>query len=340
MNSPRWEDLATRARGLGTHLLDRSAIASLAAAENVAALGSALRGYGYPIPEGALTADDLELAARRHAGRRLSVLARWAGHRSTLLAVIFEDEDRRSIRALVRGAVQGAPSDLRLAGLIPTPALPERALRELALQPSPGAIAVLLTAWGNAYGTALLRDANATQPDLLALESGLNVTFARRALDGARGTGSALVIDYVRDTIDLENATAALILTAGEADSPGKTAFVEGGRRLSLGMFLEAIAAGDAGAAGRRLAAVFRPTPLAAAFERAADASGIEEQLLRARIVMIRDVERRDSAGPASVLGFALRVRAEVFEVRHAIWSIVLGAPRGSLAGAAVAAGA
>jgi hypothetical protein len=55
---------------------------------------------------------------------------------------------------------------------------------------------------------------------------------------------------------------------------------------------------------------------------------------------MIRDVERRDSAGPASVLGFALRVRAEVFEVRHAIWSIVLGAPRGSLAGAAVAAGA
>jgi len=339
MNAPRWEDLATRARGLATHLLDRSAIASLTAVETVEALGDALRGYGYPLPEGGVTADDLELAVRRQAGSRLRVLAGWAGNRSVLLAVIFEDEDRRSIRAIVRGAVQGAPADLRLAGLIPTPALPERALRELAMQPSPGAVAVLLTAWGNAYGTALLREAKATQPDLLAIESCLNVTFAQRALDGARATGSGLVLDYVRDTIDLENATVALMLAAGETDSPGKRAFVEGGRRLALGTFLEAIAAGDAGAAGRRLVTVFRPTPLAAAFERAADASSIEEQLLRSRIAMIRDAERRDPAGPASVLGFALRVRAEVLEVRHAIWGIVLGAPRGSLAGAAVAAG-
>ena len=339
MSSPRWEDLGTRARGLGTHLLDRSAIASLAAAESVEALGAALRGYGYPLPEGRLTADDVELAVRRRAASRLGLLARWAGHRSALLAVIFEDEDRRSIRAIVRGAVQGASADMRLAGLIPTPALPERALRELAMQPSPGAVAVLLTAWGNAYGIALLREAKATQPDLLALESCLNVTFVQRALDGARATGSGLVLDYVRDTIDLENATVALMLAAGEADSPGKQAFVEGGRRLALGTFLEAIAAGDAGAAGRRLVTVFRPTPLAAAFERAADASSIEEQLLRSRIAMIRDAERRDPAGPASVLGFALRVRAEVFDVRRVIWGVVLGAPRGSLAGAAVAAG-
>ena len=333
MNAPRWEDLATRARGLGTHLLDRSAIASLAAAENVEALGTALRGHGYPLPEGALTADDLELAVRRQAGSRLRVLARWAGNRSVLLAVIFEDEDRRSIRALVRGAVQGAAADLRLAGLIPTPALPERALRELAAQPSPGAVAVLLTAWGNAYGAALLREAKATQPDLLAIESCLNVTFAQRALDGARGTGSGLVLDYVRDTIDLENATVALILASGEADSPGKRAFVGGGRRLSLGTFLEAIAAGDAGAAGRRLATVFRPTLLATAFERAADPASIEEQLLRCRIAMIRAAERRDPAGPASVLGFALRVRAEVFAVRRVIWGVVLGAPRATLVG-------
>ena len=339
MNAPRWEDLATRARGLGTHLLDRSAIASLAAAENVEALATALRGYGYPLSEAAVTADDLELAVRRQAGNRLSVLARWAGKRSTLLAVIFEDEDRRSVRALARGAVQGASADLRLAGLICTPALPERALRELAMQPSPGAIAVLLTAWGNAYGIALLREAKATQPDLLAIESCLNVTFAQRALDGARATGSGLVRDYVRDTIDLENATVALMLAAGEADSPGRKAFVEGGRRLPLATFLEAIAAGDAGAAGRRLAAVFRPTPLAAAFEHAADASSIEEQLLHSRIALIREAERRDPAGPASVLGFALRVRAEVFDVRRVIWGVVLGAPLGSLGGAAVEVG-
>ncbi len=339
MNSPRWEDLATRARGLGTHLLDRSAIASLTAVESVEALGDALRGYGYPLPEGGVTADDLELAVRRQAGSRLSVLARWAGNRSALLAVIFEDEDRRSIRAIVRGALQGATADLRLAGLIPTPGLPERALRELATQPSPGTIAVLLTAWGNAYGAALLREAKATQPDLLAIESCLNFTFARRALDGARATGSGLVLDYVRDTIDLENATVALMLAGGEADLPGKTAFVEGGRRLPLATFLDAIAAGDTAAAGRCLGKAFRPMPLAAAFERAGNASSIEEQLLRGRIAMIREAERRDPAGPASVLGFALRVRMEVFDVRRMIWGIELGAPRGSFAGAAVAAG-
>ena len=333
MNVTRWEDLATRSRGLGTHLLDRAAIASLAAAESLEALGAALHGYGYPVPDEGVTADALELAVRRQAASRLRVLARWAGNRSALLAVVFEDEDRRSIRALVRGAVQGAAADLRLAGLIPTPALPERALRELAAQPSPGAVAVLLTAWGNAYGAALLREAKATQPDLLAIESCLNVTFAQRALDGARGTGSGLVLDYVRDTIDLENATVALILASGEADSPGKRAFVGGGRRLSLGTFLEAIAAGDAGAAGRRLATAFRPTPLATAFERAADPASIEEQLLRCRIAMIRAAERRDPAGPASVLGFALRVRAEVFAVRRVIWGVVLGAPRATLVG-------
>jgi hypothetical protein len=54
---------------------------------------------------------------------------------------------------------------------------------------------------------------------------------------------------------------------------------------------------------------------------------------------MIREAERRDPAGPVSVLGFALRVRAEVFDVRRVIWGVVLGAPRGSLAGAAVPAG-
>jgi hypothetical protein len=119
------------------------------------------------------------------------------------------------------------------------------------MQPSPGAVAVLLTAWGNTYGTALLREAKATQPDLLAIESCLNVTFAQRALDGARATGSGLVLDYVRDTIDLENATVGLMLAGGEADLPGKRAFVEGGRRLTRAAFLEAIAAGDTAAAGR-----------------------------------------------------------------------------------------
>lgn len=332
MKVPRWEDLATRARGLTTHLLDRAALASLATADGLDAVAAALRGHGFPISEGGVSADDLELAVRRQSGHRLAVLARWAGSRHPLLAIVFEDEDRRSLRALVRGAVQGAPAESRLAGLIPTPALPEKALRELAAQPAPGAIAVLLTAWGSAYGAPLLREAKVTQPDLLAIESGLNVTFAHRALQGARASGSTVLVDYVRDTIDFENATTGLVLVGTEADAPAKRAFIEGGRRMSLAAFLDAVAAGDAAAAGVRLAAAFRPAAAAvAAFERAGSPATIEEELLRARIAMLHEVERRDPAGIAAVLEFALRVRAEVLALRRVIWGVVLAAPRATV---------
>jgi vacuolar-type H+-ATPase subunit C/Vma6 len=124
---------------------------------------------------------------------------------------------------------------------------------------------------------------------------------------------------------------SALVLAGGDADLPGKRAFVEGGRRLSLEAFLHALAAGDAGAAGTRLAAAFRPTALAAVFERVSSAATIEDELLRARIGLLHDAERQDPAGLASVLEFALRVRAEVIDVRRVIWGVALGAPRAAL---------
>jgi vacuolar-type H+-ATPase subunit C/Vma6 len=330
-----WEDLAIRARGLSTHLLDRASLASLAASEGLDALAAALQRAGYPLPEriGGITADDLELAVRRQAASRLQTLARWARNRPAVLAVVFEDEERRSVRALVRGAIQGAPAELRLAGLIPTPALPERALRELAEQPAAGAVAVLLTAWGNGYGPALIQHAKATQPNLWAIESTLTATFARRALESARDTRSSVVVDYVRDTVDLENALAALVLAGEQADTSRsrEEAFVAGGRRVSLVAFLAAVAAGNPHDAARRLALAFRPTPLAMAFERAQDASDIEERLLRSRILMLRAAARRDPAGAASVLEFALCVRAEVCAVRRVIWGVALRAPQDAL---------
>jgi vacuolar-type H+-ATPase subunit C/Vma6 len=327
-----WEDLATRARGLATHLLGRRDLEGLAAATNIDDLAESLRKFGFLVPEGAINADALELAVRRTAAARLRVLARWAGSRNAVLAVIFEDEDRRSLRAILRGAVQGAPADLRLAGLIPTPALPERALRELAAQPTPRAVATLLTTWGNAYGSALLRYTESAQPDLLAIDYCLNRTFAAGALDGARAARSRTLVEYVRLGIDLENACAALVLAAGpRTDAPAKQAFVEGGRLLSLAAFLEAVSAGEAGA-GRQLAVIFRPAGLGAAFERwAGDPAAIEHRLLRYRIARLRGAERRDPAGPAAVLGFAVRVRAEVLDLRRLIWGIVLRAPQSEL---------
>lgn len=333
----RWEDLATRARGLASRLLSRADLDALASVADFGELASMLRTRGFLLPDGVATADGIELAVRRTAAARLRLLARWAGGRSPLLAVIFEDEDRRSLRAIIRGAVQGAPPDLRLAGLIPTPALPERALAVLAAQPTPRAVAALLTAWGNAYGAAVLEQTAGTQPDLLAIEYRLNRVFAARALHGARLARSGTLLNYAREVIDLENASAALVLAGREREPPANAAFIEGGRYVSLALFLESVAAGTAAAAGRRLATALRPAGLGLAFDRWADDSAvIEHRLLLYRVTAWRAAERRDPASPASIFGFVLRLRAEALELQRLIWGVALGAPRGAISGVAV----
>ena len=330
----RWEDVATRARGLATHLLGPAQLEALASVPDWRALADAFRPLGSPLSEdAAATPALLELAVRRTAAARLRTLARWAGDRTAFLAIIFEDEDRRSLRALLRGAVHGAPPEERLAGLIPTPTLPERALAELARLPTPRAVTTLLTAWGSAYGSALAVAAAATHPDLLSLEYQLNRTFAARALRGARAARSSVLIEFVRETIDLENACTALVLAGAEPDSPAKPAFVDGGRRLSYAAFLDAVSAREPAEAGRRLAASFAPGPIATTFERSArEPAALEELLLRERRASLHERARRDPAGPATVLRYVLDLRAQVLALRRIIWGVALDAPRGDLA--------
>jgi len=326
--TPRWEDLDARARGLATHLLGAATLAALAGAPDVPALAAALRRLGYAVPEGAASPAALEVAVRRMAAARLGVLARWAGPRTALLAVVFEDEDRRSLRALVRGALAQAPAEARLAGLVPTPALPERALRELASQASPAAIAALLTAWRHPYGPALRGPAAAAQPDPLALELALNRTFAARAVRTARR--SRALLDYVRETIDLENAYTALAL-AGAGEERGlqpRDAFLAGGARLDSAAFEAAAAAATPAAAGRRLARALAGASFAPAFDAyAGDPARLEEAVLRLRLRALERAMRTAPLGPAPVLAYALRLRAETVALCRIIWGIALGAP-------------
>lgn len=335
----QWEDLATRARGLATHLLGRAELNGLARAPDLDALAESLGAMGFLLAEGPATPEVLDLAVRRMAGARLQVLAAWGRERNALLAVVFEDEDRRSLRALLRGAVRGAPSDERLAGLIPTPGLPERALAELAGQPTPGAIATLLTVWGSAYGPVLLPDAAAARPDLLTLEYRLNSLFVSRALRGARAARSRGLVEFVRETVDIENACTALVFAGAEPDTPPQRAFVDGGRRLSLEAFRHAVAAQEVGDAARRLATAFGSDPLATVFSHAAaDPAAIEATILRHRIAAQGASARRNPAGVASVLHYLLRLRAEVFDLRRVIWGVMLRAPRVTIATALVSA--
>lgn len=325
-----WGDLDARARGLATHLLRHAELEALAQAPDCAALAEALRRHGFPVEEGETEAAALELAVRRVAAARLRVLARWSGVRAEALTVLFEDEDRRSLRALVRGAVQGAPAEARLAGLVPTPTLPERALRELAERTKPAAIAALLTAWRNPYGSALLPVASAAQPDLFRLELLVNRTFATRALRAARGV--SLLAAYVRETIDLENAYTALVLAIEGKDVTPRDAFLPGGERLSIAAFEVAAAAGDAAEAIRRLAASFAGTPIGRAFAACVeDPSQLEEAVLRARVRALVHATRVAPLGPAPLLAYALRLRAEMMDLRRIIWGVALAVPRAAL---------
>jgi vacuolar-type H+-ATPase subunit C/Vma6 len=238
--------------------------------------------------------------------------------------IVLEDEDRRSVRAILRGAAAGAASEARLAGLIPTPALPERLLEELAAKPTPKEVAALLAVWGHPFGPAAVGAASVEHPDLFRLELEIDRVFAARAVAGARRGGPVLRA-FVADAIDYANAMAALVLAAGESEQPPASAFLAGGRRLDRQRFLEAVAAGAG--AGAKLAAAFGADEAALLQRHAGDAGALERELLALRIRRLRDLARRDPLGSAPLLLYFLRLRAEQENLRLLLWGAALGAP-------------
>ena len=120
-------DINTRARGLRTHLLPASELERLARATSLLALQRELSGLGYVRSDAPATAVSLEKAIRRYAAGQMGILDRWCtDDRRAALAVIFEDEDRRSIQAILRGAQQGTATEARMAGLVPTTSPPRK----------------------------------------------------------------------------------------------------------------------------------------------------------------------------------------------------------------------
>jgi hypothetical protein len=60
--------------------------------------------------------------------------------------------------------------------------------------------------------------------------------------------------------------------------------------------------------------------------QHAEDPAGLDDAILAARLIELRQRSRLDPMDPAAVLGFALRLRAQVILVRQAIWRLALGA--------------
>lgn len=330
---PYWGDVNARARGLGTHLLGRTELAGLAAAGNLGALGRALVSRGLPLPPadgGPPSAEVLERAARRRAGARLALLARWLGPRRRDHArVVYEDEERRSVRALVRGAAEGAPAGARLAGLLPTAGLPEAALEDLAARESPGEVVRGLREHGHPFGEAMAESASLVAAEVFELEVALERAFAGRALEAA-GADRHLRA-FVGLLVDLANGWTALL--AGGPPRPlapatfsPEAAFLEGGRLLSREEFRRA-AATDPREAAAILERAVAGSALAGVFAGPEEAAAREDRALRALIGVEVAAARTDPSGPAPFLAFVLRLRAELVDLRRIVWGTALGAP-------------
>jgi vacuolar-type H+-ATPase subunit C/Vma6 len=338
--SATWGDLNARARGLATHLASRPTLEQLAESPNLAILARDCVAAGVlpGEPEQPSTLG-LELAFRRAAARPLQLLTRWMGLRTEALRFVLEDEERRSLRAVLRGAAAGVAAETRLSGLVPTPDLPERLLTELARQPHCRDVVALLIAWHHPYGPPLLPAVAGDPPDLFRLECELNRTFALRATRGARRGGKALRA-FVEETIDLENLCGGLVLAASELELAPDAAFLPGGRRITLDAFRAAVKTRNPTRAADLLAAPFGDSEIARLARRhATDPRALEESLLRDRIQRLREQARRDPLGPAPLLWYLFRLRAQAVSLGLLVWGAALGVPpaarRDSLAGVA-----
>lgn len=326
--STSWGDLNARARGLATHLASRASLEQLAESPDLSTLSRDCVTTGVlPAEPEQRSALGLELAFRRAAARHFQLLVRWMGPRTEPLRFVLEDEDRRSLRALLRGAAAGVAAETRLAGLIPTPSLPERLLEELARQPRCRDVVALLVVWRHPYGSPLLAAVASDPPDLFKLECELNRTFARRASDGARHGGKALRA-FVEEAIDLENLRGGLVLAASELERSPDEAFLPGGRRLTIDRFRAAARTRNLGQAADLLAAGFGETAIARlARQHAADPRALESALLRYRVERLQQQARLDPLGPAPLLGYLLRLQAQAMSLRLLLWGAALGVP-------------
>jgi len=300
-----WSDVSARAKGLSTHLIGGPALRDLARTADYDALAAALEHTGAAdgprVERRGVSAEALELAARRTAAARLATIARWCGSRFERIAPVFDAEDHRSIRAALRGAAAGASPEDRRAGLIPTPTLPEKALQELSRQPTPAAVAALLLAWDHPLAPAILAEARREQPDLFVLEQALDAGFAARSASVARRDGDPLR-DFVHILAVAQRAWTALL-------------------------------AADPEKALEPLRAVLPKTELGTLL-----ATGVPtvEEIDRAALATLLKVERRyareDPLGLGPVLYYIARLRSELRDLVYIAWGIALGAPRQQLA--------
>lgn len=332
----RWDDVNARARGLATHLLDQRDLAGLAGSPDWPGFVSRLAALGYPLDLAGGGIGDpraIDRAVGLVTSARLRLLGRWLAGRRAVLAVVLEDEERRSLRALLRGAAEGTSPAARLRAVVPTPALPARALERLARAASVGDLSRELVRLGHPAGRTLqetLRQARA--PDLRVLEWALTRLFSERAVRAARPAG-ALVRGFAAELVDQANVWTLLLAGPDDPATPADREFLPGGSRLSRPEFARLRAAGEPDRVLEGLRALLAGTALGAALAEAPlDLAALEGRAAAMRVVRLRGIARRDPLGAAVVLSVLERIRAEARALRAIAWGAATGAPAATVA--------
>jgi hypothetical protein len=330
---PRWEDLAARVSGLGTHLLDPGQLEACRRAGDLDALVEPLRRAGVVTGELAppVVAAVLEREVRRWAAHAVATLGRWLGARQAALPFLLLECDRRSVRAMLRGTAARAPAARRLAGLIPTPTLPERALETLADAPTASEVTGHLAAWHHPFAAPLRDELGVAEPDLFRLEVVLARVVAAEAVRAAGRSGDPDLRRHVEESIDLENLAGALCLAAGHADVDPGELFLEGGHALGRAAYLEVIASGSGEAALRRLVAALAGSGWESCLRRPAGHEELESCLRRRQLQAVTRRVRERPVGPLAVIHFGLRLEDQVVELQRLIWTAALGRVRPSV---------
>ena len=317
-----------RARGLSTHLLAGPDWDELRAALDLGTVAERLRSGPDPIVlPGPVTAgpEPLEAAIRRRAGARLATFGRWCAEAPDASTVLLGEEDRRNLRLLLHGVVEGAlPAD-RLRGTIPTPSLPAAALATLAAQTTLEGMASLLGIWRHPDAAAVGGPRAPGPPDLLALDSALTRSWAARATTAAAKVDEELR-RYVAAGIDLENALTAAMLAGNGRDRPELDP-VPGGARLSLDRWKAIASAGSVAAALAVAREAFTGTPFEHAFSRGGGAALARTRAWDAAMRIARVRARTAPLSSAPLIAYVLAVRDEVQQLQRLIWALALGAP-------------
>lgn len=325
--------LDARARGLALHLCSREELERWSALPDPPALGRALEASGRLAPTlpAVAGAADIEQALRRAVAAYLALLARWAGSGNPVLDAFYAEQERRSLRALVRGAAEGAPAELRLAGLLPTPRLPIAVQAELAQSRTPREVAMRLFVLGDPHAEALVALTAPARVDLLEVEQALARVLADR-LRRAAERGDVALRECIGARIDVVNAQAALELAGSSSDLAAPSLFIAGGQALDRDAFVEAAAAATRADAAARLARAFAGTGLAGVFAGVPDdPAQVEIRALVHAIETLRRRSRIDPLGSAPVQLFLARLDLQSRDVRRLAWGLELGMPPAAL---------